>query len=135
MTDHQAGITLVMVLCWIVIVTSVIVGLMSSTSEQAVLLRAHRDYTKAFYLANTGLLCAEQALSQQKKPCQTISNLTFTFSRLKPIEQNHYELLANAHYGKAKVSVVSRVAWVAGAADVERLTWRILPQKLTQAMP
>ena len=29
MTDDQAGITLVMVLCWIVIVTTVIVGLMS----------------------------------------------------------------------------------------------------------
>ena len=74
------------------------------------------------------------AISQQKKSCQTLPNLTFTFSRLKPVEQNHYELLANAHYGKAKVSVVSRVAWVAGA-DVERLAWQILPQKLTHAMP
>lgn len=103
--SHESGSVLIVVLGWVMIVSFIMLGVLTMTREQSLLLHAHRNHQQAFYLAERGLKCASSAvINHSSSHCSSLQHVTVSVD-IKNNDQGEqgYQIRSEAHVGYSKV--------------------------------
>ncbi|MBV52818.1 MAG: hypothetical protein CL816_01985 [Coxiellaceae bacterium] len=103
--SDQSGFALLLVLCWIAIISVLIMGLTAHTKMQSLLLRAHRDHQQAFYQAELGLKCASISITDHHlSNCNSLQQVIISVGIVKNDQgRAGYQLRSEARVGDSRV--------------------------------